>query len=338
MKNRYTYFSQGKVTLGSEVPSPLHPGWCRLKVIGCGICGTDLHLLNDSRMHPDVRVRPGHEVSAEIVEDPSGIFSTGDLVLLHPVIPCGQCTFCHEGRENLCRQQKVLGIQESGGLADYVQWPASRLIHIPQELDPLFACLVPDAVATAYHALQKLELTSTRSLCVIGAGGVGTNVLQLAQLLRPELRTCGIVRTTATVARLRDSGIAAVTSGPSVDVEVKKIIGDVDAVIDFSGTPEALALASRMVRRGGVIVSGAIGEHPADLRISLTTLCNREISLKGTYASTLQSMKDAASLIAQHSHFLALLTTHRFRLEDIDAAFTTLYSRPPGLGRIVVEP
>ena len=115
------------------------------------------------------------------------------MVVLHPLAACGRCERCAAGRDHLCANARILGIEADGGMADEVVWPLDRLVAV-DGLPPAQAALLPDAVATAYHALGVAALPSGGTLCVLGAGGIGTHVLQLARVLDPAVRLAAVVR------------------------------------------------------------------------------------------------------------------------------------------------
>ena len=105
---RYLEVVPGRATLrdGAEPDAP--PGWASVRVDACGVCGTDLHLLHGmelprGRTYP---VRPGHEVAGTLV-------STGETVVLHPVLPCGECAACVSGYENRCRTAGAIAAEGS---------------------------------------------------------------------------------------------------------------------------------------------------------------------------------------------------------------------------------
>src|SRR5262245_51469788 len=126
---RFVEVSPGTVELHLEQSGtrPLAPGEARIAVLACGVCGTDLHLWHGMPLPPRATypVRPGHEVCGRVVElatPTTGTVAVGDLVVLHPVKPCGTCAPCRDGLDHLCSRGALLGIHEPGGLADELVW------------------------------------------------------------------------------------------------------------------------------------------------------------------------------------------------------------------------
>src|SRR5688572_12004951 len=222
--NRFVQVQPGSVTIRTEPRGqrPLSRGEARVEVLACGICGTDVHLWHGMRLPPGAEypVRPGHEVCGRIVEvgEPTAeergesgaeeVPALGDLVVLHPVRPCGTCSSCAAGFDQLCPRGEILGIHQPGGLADEVIWPTDRMVRI-EGVIPTRAAILADAVATAYRAVRVAALSGSPAVCVIGAGGVGTHVLELMGALHPTATVVGVTGTEGSAARLREAGHAA---------------------------------------------------------------------------------------------------------------------------------
>jgi propanol-preferring alcohol dehydrogenase len=202
---RYVQLAPGEVVLAEGPPPELAPGDARVRVLACGVCGTDVHALRGMVLPKGARypIRPGHEVAGIVEEVNNGTagVSVGDLVALHPIAPCGRCDDCLAGDDKRCERGRALGFHVPGGMAEEVVWPADRMIGV-SGLGAAEAALLPDAVATAYRALMAARLPTGGSLCVIGPGGVGTHVLALARALDPDARLAAVVRSKAAAARV----------------------------------------------------------------------------------------------------------------------------------------
>jgi 2-desacetyl-2-hydroxyethyl bacteriochlorophyllide A dehydrogenase len=322
--------------------APLRPGDIRVAVLACGICGTDLHILEGITLPPgsEYPVRPGHEVCGRVTEVGAGAdIAIGSLVVLHPLSPCGACADCTGGSEQRCGAARVLGLTTWGGMADAVVWPASRAVVV-DGLEPAAAAILADAVATAYRALRLAEVPTGGALCVLGAGGVGTQVIEIARALDPGIRVAAVVRSAGTGARLReqfgDTVTVVVGLGGAV-AELRRVVDRFDAVVDFSGAPEAASVGVRILRRGGRLVLGSVDEHPLHLG-SMQAFVTREIQVRGSYTSTIDDLRAVTQLALADKLDLASAVTHRFPLAEAESAFATLRQRPPGMVRVVVEP
>jgi propanol-preferring alcohol dehydrogenase len=331
----------GRAAVRDFDPLPLPDGWGRVKVSACGVCGTDLHLLHGMELprHGSYPVRPGHEVAGTIVEGSAGRVRLGDQVVLHPLIPCGRCAPCRSDRENLCRQATALGLDHAGGLGEEVIWPLDRMVPAPR-LAPEQAAVLPDAVASAYHALMLAEVPRGGALTVLGAGGVGGNVLALARVLDPDVRLTAVVRSVGSELRLRalDDRLDVVGGAAGAGRRVRERAGPQDAVVEFGAGAAALAEALPMLARGGRLVVGSMSDAPLDLGATVTQLATRELHVVGSYASTIADLGAVVHLATTGRLDVSKTITHRVPLERVAEAFELLERRPAGLARVVVLP
>jgi 2-desacetyl-2-hydroxyethyl bacteriochlorophyllide A dehydrogenase len=336
--NLSAIISPGQLSLAELPREPRAPGWARLKVLACGICGTDLQLLHGMKMPAGAEypVHPGHEVAAEVIEaDPGHGPQPGTRVVVHPLLPCGKCEDCTSGKEHYCAFGEMLGIHRSGGLAEEMLWPSDRLVPA-DDLDPRLAALLPDAVATAYHALQRANLPKGGKLAVIGSGGVGTNVLQISRALDPDVQAIAVVHSDGTAKRVRDLGFPVIQGLDGAGRALRMEYGEMDAVIDFSGAPAAATEGVRMLKKKGRLVLGSVLDEKVSIGTTYTGLMTREIEIVGSYSNSLSDLQAVTELVRSGKLSLEGLVSHTFPLKDIDKAFDVLDKRPPGMVRVVI--
>jgi 2-desacetyl-2-hydroxyethyl bacteriochlorophyllide A dehydrogenase len=308
-----------------------------VQVIACGVCGTDLSYARGMALPRGVAypIRPGHEVIGSVVCSPDTALRAGQRVVLHPLAPCGDCADCQGEAENLCPRTRILGVDAPGGLAEYVVWPTRRMVALPEgPYDLVSAAILGDAVATACHAARLAAPAVRDSLVVLGAGGLGTQVLTVARHLYPGLRCVGIVRSEASARRLEHAGFPALVGGNEVAQRLVARFGRPDAVIDFSGSPDAPGQAVDMVRRGGVVILGTL--NPAAFTLpSMSWIMTREITIRGCFASTIADLRSAVALAVPLADSLKESVTHTVPLDEVQEAFDLLARRPPGFVRVV---
>ena len=156
----------------SEVadPSPAQ-GQLILRTTGCGVCGSDLHMID---FMPEGMVL-GHEFCGEVVAvgaDATG-FSEGDLVCSIPIMGCGSCSWCLAGHVARCTAQTPIGLgPQHGGYAEYVAVGARETFLLPDQLAASEGALV-EPLAVGLHAVEEAELTVDDDVLIIGAGPVG---------------------------------------------------------------------------------------------------------------------------------------------------------------------
>lgn len=339
---RYVEVSPVGAFLRAGPVPELTNGAARVRVVACGICGTDVHMLHGMRLPRGLAypLRPGHEV-AGIVTDladgagGAGEVSVGDLVVLHPVDPCGACPGCARGEEQLCDNAKVLGMHTAGGLAEEVVWPAARMVSA-SGLPPPVAAILADAGATAHRAVRAANLHQGNSLCVIGAGGVGTQVLKIARASQPSLRLAAVVGSQASAERLRPLDVHVEVGVAGVARRLRDALGEFDAVIDFSSQAAAPAEGVRLLRRGGRLVLGSVVDESLVLG-SAVILQTRELEVVGVFGSTMADLRAVIAMSLTGEIDLSDAVTHRMPFSHAVQALHTVEHRPAGLVRMVVE-
>jgi 2-desacetyl-2-hydroxyethyl bacteriochlorophyllide A dehydrogenase len=339
---RYVRLAPGEAVLAEGPPPDLSPGGARVRVLACGICGTDLHALRGMVLPKGATypIRPGHEVAGivEEVHDGATGVAVGDLVALHPIAPCGRCAACLSGDEKRCEHGHALGFHVPGGMAEEVVWPADRMIGV-SGLEAVEAALLPDAVATAYRALMAAELAAGGSLCVIGPGGVGTHVLMLARALDPSARLLAVVRSKAAADRVQALGAEAVHGLRHAARRVRHALGPVDAVVDFSGARAAPREGVRMLRHGGRLVLGGVRDEALSLGTTMTGIVSRELTVVGIFASSMEDLRAVAGLAAAGKLDLRESVSRTFPLHAAVEAIELAGHHPHGsIVRVMLEP
>ncbi|MDI9587820.1 MAG: zinc-binding dehydrogenase [Acidobacteriota bacterium] len=169
-----------------EVPIPEPgPGEVLLKVAYCGICHSDLSLI-DGNFPPQLPVvTQGHECSGEIVELGPGVtaWEVGDKVIPVSGKPCGVCRECRRGNFANCQDMRLMAFAYDGAWAQYVVVPAAGMTRIPDGVPMEQAAILADAVATPFGAVKRTGRVSIgNAVAVWGLGGIGTHIVQIAKL------------------------------------------------------------------------------------------------------------------------------------------------------------
>ena len=155
----------------------LDPNEVVLKIESVGICGSDMHAFHghDPRRKPGLVL--GHEFAGTVADTSSPLFSNGQRVTGNPLITCGHCEYCLQGRNNLCANRTMVGMTRPGAFAEYMSIPASSLIAIPEGLS-LDAAALTEPAATAVHAINLSMRALQRPIqecrvLVLGGGAIG---------------------------------------------------------------------------------------------------------------------------------------------------------------------
>ena len=286
-----------------DVPVP-RPGEALVEVEACGIGLTVLNLLRGTGLDPDAGLPrvPGHELVGRVVETGAAEDGgwIGRRVTAYFYLYCGACEECTAGLEDRCRDLTgLVGVAIDGGYAPFTVLPVRNLIPLPDEIDPVAATVIADAVATPVHiARTRARLTPFDRVAVIGAGGgVGIHLVQVARLHGAQV--AGLDVTDDKLAAIADLGATPVRSEgfDSLDPRIWPA-GGPTAIIDFIGRPESLGWAQRAIERGGRIVV-----MTSDQRVGVTVepwrLVEWEAAMIGSRYATRAEVRLAAALVAE---------------------------------------
>ncbi len=173
------------------------PGQVLLEVEACGLCHTDLSFASGAvaPRHPLPLVL-GHEITGRVIAAGEGAEELAGREMLVPaVLPCGECAFCAAGRGNACPRQKMPGNDVHGGFASHVILPAGALVPLddaPEGIRRDNLSVVADAVSTAYQAILRADVREGDAVFVVGAGGVGGFLAQIAGALGARVAACDV--------------------------------------------------------------------------------------------------------------------------------------------------
>lgn len=248
----------------AEMPDPELPsGGAVVKVIGAGVCHSDLHLIDGQpAMIPSFPWLLGHEITGEVVaidKAAGGDVTVGDHVAVFGGWGCGICAVCQAGEEQLCDLGGWVGIGVPGGYAEYVAVPSVRHLLPLHGLNPVKATPLTDAGLTPYRAVRKVlpVLRPGDTAVSIGAGGLGQYGLQYLKLLS-EAQVVVVDTAEDKLARAHSLG-ADLTINP-VEADPAAVINELTegagaaAVLDYVGSGDTLALAAVAVARQGLVV------------------------------------------------------------------------------------
>jgi propanol-preferring alcohol dehydrogenase len=227
------------------VPQP-SDGQVLVRVLACGVCHSDLHVVEGYFSSSPLPLVLGHEIAGELPD--------GRRVLVYTPWGCGECRFCQATEEMICPDGREAGMFQDGGYAEYVLVPAQRYIYPIGDLDPVTAAPLGCGGLTAYRAVINARpwLGKGSRALVLGAGGLGQFGIQLVRLL-----TDGSVVAGDPSGAKRER---AVELGAEAAADPAELEGPFDAVLDFVGSEETLRRAAQLVdRKGAVIVIGLFG-------------------------------------------------------------------------------
>lgn len=274
-----------------------------IKVEACGVGMTVLNCVNGNLAHdPALLPRvPGHELVGRVLE--AGAAAHRDLVgrrvVAYFYLSCATCRECSAGRHSRCeRLAGWVGVHRDGGYAPWVALPAFNAVVIPDDVDPVAATVVADAVATPVHVCRLAHVQPTDRVIVIGAGGgVGAHLLQVARLHGAHVAGFDVSdRKLETVERLGATPIDSRTFS-SIDPDQLWPDGRPSVIADLIGTEDSLAWSLAALGPGGRLVT-LTTFRDRQLPVNPRELVFREITIHGSRYASRAEVATAAALVA----------------------------------------
>lgn len=325
-----------------EVPEPrIGPSDVLIRVVANGLCATDLKIA--SGLVPTVSLPhiPGHEVAGEVVEIGAEVpgLQRGDHVTVYPTEGCGFCNYCRKGMENYCVTAPRTGFEINGGFSQYMRVSGRNAVKISHGVSWEEAAIIPDAIASVYHALtHRARIQPGETAVIVGIGGLGIHAMQMAKLMGARVIVADVVldklqgaqefhpdivinsRTENLPERVKE-----LTSGLGADVVVEGVGGEAVAAV----LPDSLAC----LKLGGRLV--VLGyNYGIPLAVDTADLIYGQWTILGSRASNLQDVVDVVNLVEQGK--LRPVVSETCPLQQVEQALAHLRVSPP-LGRIVLR-
>ena len=310
----------------AEVEKP-KPGVkeCLVKVLACGICGTDRHIYHGE--YPSAKpVILGHEFGGVIEEVGSNSkFKVGQVVSVDPNIICGTCPDCVAERTAFCPDLTALGVNINGGLAEYVLTPDSQIYPVKADLNPLHLAFI-EPLACSIRGLDLANLKGGEKVAVLGGGVIGLLVVQLAKLAGAS----EIVLITRQKFR-RDValkiGATRVIDPNSEDVNTA--VTNMDVVFECAGAVETFKQAQNISRRGGSVIVLGLTASDVTLEVNPFNIVVNELRIQGSFLNPLTQGR-AAELVESGKLNLDILISKVVDLAGVQA----ILDAPPAEGDI----
>ncbi|MDO9414740.1 zinc-dependent alcohol dehydrogenase family protein [Pararhizobium sp.] len=320
-----------------EVDKPVPgPDDLLVRVEACGICGTDRHLLHgEFPSTPPVTL--DHEFCGIIEAMGSEVtgFQLGGRITGDPNISCGRCPQCMNGKVNLCRKLKAIGIQIDGGFADYVLVPQKQAFDIPLSMKPTHGAFC-EPLACCLHGIDIAQIKAGSSVVVLGGGVIGLLTVQLAKLAGA---TTVILSTRQASRRKLAEEIGATGSvDPSSSDIIEEITGPnglvpggVDVVIECAGVAETVQQTTRLAKAGGTVV--ILGVMPQGVKVELEPfdILFRELRVLGSFINPFVHRR-AADLVASGVIEIDKLISREISLDEAPEVIRN----PPAPGEVKV--
>jgi 2-desacetyl-2-hydroxyethyl bacteriochlorophyllide A dehydrogenase len=296
-----------------------------LQIDGCGICGTDIHLIDGELPYQPYPLIPGHEFAGTVVAAGSDVteFAEGDRVAADPNIFCGECHYCSIGRDNLCVKYAALGVTQDGACAEYLAVPVANCFRLPDDMPLEFAPLI-EPLSCVVHGFDLLPGRVGEHYLIYGAGTMGLMNAQVAgQAGAASVSVIDLNEDRLAVAK--QLGVDAVATNAD---ELDRPEGW-EVVIDATGVVPAIEDGIKRVRPGGTFQMFGVAAADAVAKVSPFQIYKNEITIVGSMA-VLHSFGRAVDLMAKGVVDAETIISHRYPLDDYAAAVANFRA---GVGR-----
>ena len=313
------FTAEGELAL-EERPTPT-PGYKEILIetAAVGICGTDTHVLDGEFEGTVFPLVPGHEATGTIVALGEGVnngvfdFRVGDRVAVNPSTTCGECEFCQNGHQNLCRFWNGLGVVASDGASQqYFTAPAGNVHKLKPETDLYEAALI-EPLACAIRGWDVLPRRLGDHVLVYGAGTMGLMMAQLA------------TKAGAATVTIVDLNEARLQTAAECGIELRYTSADDadrekwDVVIDCTGNIRAIEDALTRVKPAGYFQDFGVAPADKTAQFSPFRVYRDEITIVGTMA-VLNSFGRAVELFEAGAINAKAMISHSFTLDDYSQA------------------
>lgn len=327
------------------------PGKVKIRVVWCGICGTDLHEYAAGPIFIPVTPHPltgqqapvvlGHEFSGDVIEIGAGVTSVevGDRVCVEPIISCGRCAACAIGKYNLCRSIAFHGISSpDGGAFAEITMADERMVHrIPDSMSYEQAAIVEPA-AMVVHAIRSSRFRVGDRVAVFGAGPIGLLIVQAARASGANgifvVETSAVRREHA--LRMGASIVIDPTREDSAAVIAEETGGGVEVAFEATGAKQALSTAIAGTKFGGQVVVVSVWE--GDATIQPNQFVFNEKTMIGILGNC-NNFPETISLISSGVLGVDSMITRRIGLDDlVSDGFDALLGATKQHVKILVSP
>ena len=309
-----------------DVPVPEAPaGGFLLRVVACGLCGSDLRTLRSGHRKVTFPWIIGHEICGTLVEVGPGYegpWQAGDLLAVGPMAYCGVCDFCLDGQYELCENFREIAQAWPGGLAEYIAIPEPSVTLgnvrvVPEGLDPAFAA-ISEPVSSCVNAQERGRVGLGDTVVILGAGPIGCTHVSLARARgAAKVYISDIVGERLRMAEGFEPDATIDAAACDAVAEVMRLTGGKGADVIITATPAPIASVQgvEMARKNGrVLIFGGLPKQDSKPGVDMNTVHYNALHVIGTTIFAPRHQRIALGLMASGRIPVDKLVTHRFPL------------------------
>lgn len=296
----------------------------QIKVMACGICGTDVHIMNEGYKHT-VPVTLGHEFTGIVTKKGKDVtnLELGDqVVALSAQRTCCSCRYCRKGDFVHCVKKQSIGIDLPGGMAEYLCTTATRTFKVPESCVGSDIVSLTEPLACCTRAVMENSTIHPGDVVLVsGPGVIGMLCAQLAKVCGAFVIMTGVPADTDRLKLAKKLGVDVTNDDPS---KVKEIVEQyapdgADHIIECSGNARSLITALDVVRKEGSFTQ--VGMYGRDVEVPMDTIVRKELTVTAGFSQARSTWELALKLIGQGRIDLKDLISVRLPLADWEKAF-----------------
>jgi len=328
------------------MPTPGH-GEVVIKMKSSTICGSDIRCIYHEHLGKGPEgyqpgMIAGHEPSGQIVETGPGCrrFKAGDRVIVYHISGCGVCNDCRRGYMISCTSQyrRAYGWQRDGGMAEYLLAEEKDLVLLPDELSYSDGAQVACGFGTVYEGLEKIGISGNDAVLVTGLGPVGLATAMLCRAMgAPKIYGIEVIDERLTIAKNTGLFDEVIKAGETNVEQIRDLTGGhgVEKSVDCSAHAKARLTCIQAARKWGKIVflgeGGTVEFQPS------RDIIHDQKTIYGSWVTNIWRMEELVERLVRWNIKPEKLITHRFKLENVDEAYSLMASGKCGKVAVVFD-
>lgn len=327
----------GEISIVKKDMPILHDGEALLKVVYCGICGSDVATYKGDQPFSSYPRIPGHEFSARIVEikDKNSKFKEGMLVTAVPYFSCEECYPCQNGKTNCCESIKVMGVHIDGAFTEYLTVPVKSLVDGRNLSPEILAAVEPYSIG--HHAIKRGEVKKGENVLIIGAGPIGIVAMISAKLRGAKVHIVDMLDERLQLAK----SLGADTIINSKDEDLSKRVRELtdgrgmDTCVEAVGIPATFLSCIDQACFGGKLI--LIGNGKRETTFVHSVLLKKELTVYASRNSRMEDFMEVVDLFSNNKVDIQKLITTMYDFDDAIDAFNALRHNDGSMAKVMIK-
>ena len=330
MANALIIHSPNHVSLEELKLSRLEANEVLIKVMACGICGTDIHIFRGEYMG-DYPIIPGHEFSGIVEQVGESVtrFQVGNHVAIEPNISCDNCYNCLNNRQNFCLNWQAIGVTKPGGMAQYVIVSEKAVFSINKLPFEHGAFMEP--LSCVLHGAERLNARIADRVAILGAGPIGILFLQLMKL-QGSVHISVIEKQTSRLELAEKFGVSDLYN----DINEMRN-NDFDIVIDATGIIPLMEKTIDLAKPGGKILLFGVPAAGKNIQVEAFKIFKKGLTILSSFTSVRNSFQ-AIELLESKQIDVSNLISHVFPLSEFGKGVEIIENGLENVKKVLIQP